>query len=172
MKREIRLSEKLLLSGLSFILLFMIVQDWVSLGPLNDIQAISEEQTVGELVTVTLIGVSQILLIMGFVIFFMGKRYPIWVKLWLVIHQSSIFVGALFAWWIPYLTGYGAEGRVERYERMFGDTHSFLPEMNGLVPNTLHTIFHVTLLFCILMTVYIFITEKRNRKHIEVSQVS
>ncbi|SET52833.1 hypothetical protein SAMN05421676_105195 [Salinibacillus kushneri] len=165
MKRDIRFSEKLLMAGLSFILLFMIVQDWVPLGSLNDVQAIREEHSFNELITVTLINVTQILLLMGLVIIFMGKRYPIWTKLWLIIHPLCIFVGVLTSWWIPYFFGYGAEQKVERYNQMFGDTHSFLPIMNGIVPNTLHILYHFTLLFCIIVLIYISITSSRKKEY-------
>lgn len=159
MKREIRLSEKLLLAGFSFILLFMIVQDLIPLGPLNDVQAIAKNRSFSELLMVTMIGTVQFLLLTGGLIYFMGKRYALWVKLWLFIHQVCIFAGALIAWWIPYLFGIGAEQRVEKYNQMFGDTHTFLPVMNGIVPNTLHTIFHIVLLTCIILTTYISLSD-------------
>jgi hypothetical protein len=38
---------------------------------------------------------------------------------------------------VPYFFG-ADERRVERYRVMFGNTHSFLPERNGIVPNTAH----------------------------------
>ncbi|MCR2821747.1 hypothetical protein [Lederbergia panacisoli] len=162
MKREIRFSEKLLIVGFSIILLFMIVQDWIPLGSLNDVHAIAEVRSFNELLIVTTIGVVQILLLMGLVITFMGKWYPIWIKLWLIIHQVFIFAGVLLDWWIPYFSGLGAEQKAERYNQMFGDTHSFLPIMNGIVPNTLHTIFHTILLICIILTVYNALTNSRN----------
>nr|WP_255723413.1 hypothetical protein [Sporosarcina sp. ACRSL] len=147
--------------GYGLILFFMIVQDWVPLGKLNDIQAIAAEKSTSELLFVTLSGVIQIALLMGLVLLFIGKRYPLWAKLWLLIHPACLFAGVLFAWWIPYLFGVGAEEKVDSYVRMFGDTHSFLPVMNGIVPNTLHTFFHVTLAICILLTIYIFCTNRR-----------
>jgi len=159
MKRAFRLSEKLLLAGFSLILLFLIVQDWVPLGSLNDVQAIANDRTFNELFIVTMVGVVQFLLLMGLVIFFKGKRYPIWIKLWLIIHQMCIFAGVLLDWWIPYFFGYGANQRAERYNQMFGDTHYFLPIMNGIVPNTLHISFHITLLSCIILTIYITLTD-------------
>ena len=113
MKREIRVSEILLLMGYSFILLFMLSHDWIPLGSFNDIEAIREVKTVKELVTVTFINAGQIILLMGIIIAFIGKKYPIWIKLWLIIHPSCIFAGALIAWWIPYFFGYGAEARAE-----------------------------------------------------------
>lgn len=162
MKREIRVSEILLFAGLSFILLFMIIHDWVPLGPFNDIQAIRGENSVNELIIVTLINAIQILLLLGLLLIFIGKRYPIWIKLWLMIHQVCIFVGVFISWWIPYFYGYGAEQKAERYHQMFGDIHSFLPVMNGIVPNTIHVLFHITLLFCIILTIYISFTSSRN----------
>ncbi len=165
LKREIRTAEKLLVLGLSLILIFMIVQDLVPLGPLNDVDAISVDRSFNEILTVTLIGAVQILILLSIVLIFIGKRYPIWIRLWLIIHQSFIFVGALLDWWIPYFFGYGAEERVDRYQQMFGDTHSFLPEINGIVPNTLHVIFHSLLLLCMLLTIYISFTTK-NKNHL------
>ncbi|MCH1627502.1 hypothetical protein [Fredinandcohnia quinoae] len=163
MKKEMRPSEKILLSGFCFILLFMIFHDWLPLGPFNDVEAVSGDRSLGELVTVTLIGGVQILLFLGAIVFFRGRKYPIWIKIWLVIHQTSIFTGALLDWWIPYFFGYGADERVERYELMFGDTHSFLPVMNGIVPNTIHVLFHAALLMCIILTIYISFTDRRSK---------
>ena len=164
MKREIRVQEKFLIAGYGLILLFMFVQDWVPLGPLNDIQAIAQENSTRELIVVTFIGVVQIVILMVLILCFIGRRYPIWAKIGLIIHPSCIFTGVLMAWWIPYFFGLGAEEKAERYQTMFGNTHSFLPVMHGIVPNTLHTIFHVTLFLCILLTIYIsFRDRKRTR---------
>lgn len=44
--------------------------------------------------------------------------------------------------WIPYLFRPKPE-RAARYQVMFGATHAFLPERNGIRLNTLHVIFHV-----------------------------
>ncbi len=166
MKRDIRLSEKLLVLGYIIILLFMIVQDLVPLGVLNDVEAIASVESFNETIITTIIGVIQILLLLGGVLFFIGKRYPIWVKVWLIIHPSCILLGAIISWWIPYLFGTGTEEKIERFNHMFGDTHAFLPIMNGIVPNTLHTIFHLVLLICIILTGYIFLNTYHKGKGI------
>ncbi len=36
--------------------------------------------------------------------------------------------------------------RAERYRKMFGNTHAFLPERNGMVPNTAHVSLHIATL--------------------------
>lgn len=140
----------------------MVVQDWVPLGTLNNVQAISLNRSKSELVTVTIIGVVQILILIALILVFVGKRQPLWVKFWLIIHPTFIFAGALLDWWIPYLFGYGAEEKSTRYIEMFGNTHSFLPLRNGIVPNTLHIhiLFHTILLICIFLTIYISFTNK------------
>lgn len=164
MNRNIRQSEKFLVIGYIIILLFMIVQDLVPLGALNDIEAISSAESFNEIIVTTLIGTVQIILILGGVLLFIGKRYPILVKIWLLAHPSFILLGAIMSWWIPYLFGTGTEEKIERFNNMFGNTHSFLPVMNGMVPNTLHTIFHLVLLICIILTSYIFLTGYKKDK--------
>ncbi|KKB36694.1 hypothetical protein [Bacillus thermotolerans] len=166
MERNVYTSEKILLFGYSLVLSFMVLQDAVPLGPFNDIEAVALERSTAELVVVTMIGVMQILLLMGIILLFIGRRYPIWAQLWLLIHPSCILAGAMISWWIPYLFGIGAEEKAASYEAMFGNTHSFLPVMNGIVPNTLHTVFHFILLLCILLTFYIFIVENKREKRL------
>lgn len=166
MKRDIRLSEKFLVLGYIFILLFMIVQDLVPLGALNDIEAIASVESFNEIIVTMLIGAVQILLILVGVLLFIGKRYPLLVKIWLIVHPLSILVGAIMSWWIPYLFGTGTEEKIESFNNMFGDTHSFLPIMNGMTPNTLHTMFHLVLLICIILTSYIFLNRHDKDKRI------
>ncbi|MFD2211259.1 hypothetical protein ACFSMW_16245 [Virgibacillus halophilus] len=166
MKRDIHLSEKFLVLAYVFILLFMIVQDLVPLGALNDVEAIASIESLNEIVVTTLIGVVQILLILGGILLFMGRRYPLLVKIWLIVHPACILLGAIMSWWIPYFFGTGTEEKIERFNIMFGNTHSFLPVMNGIVPNTIHTLFHLMLLICIILTSYIFLTRKSKGKGI------
>lgn len=113
------------------------------------------------------------MLLMTLVLLFLGKKYPIWIKLWLIIHQGFIFAGALLDWWIPYFFGFGAEKRMERYDAMFGNTHAFLPVQNGIVPNTIHVMFHSALLICLLLTIYMSTTRPighKKEKHLEISK--
>ncbi len=166
MKRNIRLSEKFLVLGYTLILLFMIVQDLIPLGSLNDIEAIASVESLNEIIVTMLIGAVQILLILGGVLIFAGKRYPLLIKIWLLVHPTFIFLGAIISWWIPYLFGTGTEEKIETFNIMFGDTHSFLPVMNGMVPNTLHTMFHLVLFVCIILTSYIFLTKNNKDKEI------
>lgn len=130
--RNIRASEKMYLCGLGLILLFMLIHDWVPLGSLNDVEALKAENTTGELIMITLINTLSISIMIAVSLLYTGKRYPIWARLWLIIHLGFILYGAVSAWWIPYF--FGADlTMIERYGNMFGNTHAFLPVMNGQI---------------------------------------
>lgn len=172
MRRKFRTSEIILIAGFSFILVFMLVHDWIPLGPLNDVKAVSESRSAGELIVVTLIGAVQIAVLLGLALWFAGKTYPFWAKLWLIVHPSFIFAGALLDWWIPYFFGYGAEERAERYTEMFGNTHAFLPVMNGIVPNTMHVMFHSTLLLCIVTAICMSVRRAPARRQTGIAMES
>lgn len=160
MKRKILFTEKVFLTFMWLILLIMLFHDWIDLGPFNDLEGIRARNTTEELILITGINVASIGIILLLAHLFAGKTYPLWVKLWLVIHPSCVFAGALSAWWIPYFFGTDAD-MVERYEIMFGDTHSFLPERNGITVNTIHVLFHSMLLFCIFLAFFISFVQKR-----------
>lgn len=44
------------------------------------------------------------------------------------------------AWWMPYLFRRDP-ALVARYKTMYAGTHPFMPEHNGIRPNTLHMLF-------------------------------
>lgn len=161
--RKVSVSEKAFICGLGLILLFMLLHDWVPLGTLNNVQAVKMEHSISELMKITAIQTLSILVVIAIALTYVGKKYPLWAKLWLVIHLGSILTGAILAWWIPYFFGTSPE-RVDSYSLMFGDTHSFLPIMNGIVPNTIHVFFHLTLLITWILAIYISLKKVRVEK--------
>ena len=56
----------------------------------------------------------------------------------------------LRAWWIPYLL-VKDDARATRYQLRFAGTHAFLPERNGIRPDTLHVTLHVVILIIIIL---------------------
>jgi hypothetical protein len=74
---------------------------------------------------------------------YFGQPSPAWLHGWLWITYGLLFVGQIRAWWVPYLLKPEPE-RAARFQRMFGNTHSFLPERNGMVPNTAHILLHLS----------------------------
>lgn len=125
-----------------FQVLFLWIHDWVPLGRLNDVAAVRREDSTTRLVTVTLLqSIPWTIGLVGSIAYF-GRPYPGWLTNWLWISYLILFVGQLRAWWVPYLLK-PEPTRAERYKRMFGNTHSFLAQRNGLVPNTAHVLLHV-----------------------------
>jgi hypothetical protein len=126
----------------AFQVVFLWVHDWMPLGRLNDVKAVRSQDTTLRLVVVTLIQSVPFTIGLLFSFFYFGRMYPHWLYMWLWISYSVMLVGQIRAWWIPYLFRAEPE-RAARYRIMFGNTHSFLPTRNGLVPNTAHIMLHL-----------------------------
>jgi hypothetical protein len=128
-----------------FHVLFLALHDWIPLGTLNDVKAVRAADPVRKLVVGTLISLTPFAIgLAGSAIYF-DRAYPAWLLWWLWISYGLLFVGELKAWWIPYLFRPEPE-RAARYQAMFGATHAFLPERNGIRPNTLHVVLHLVTL--------------------------
>jgi len=126
----------------AIVVVFLLFHDWIPLGRLNNLAAIRSQDTLLRRVIVTLLpGVPA-----GIGLFFSARYfrqpYPHWLEMWLWITYGLLFLGLLRAWWIPYLVLPDPQ-RAARYQEIFANTHSFLPRRNGIVPDTLHTIFHL-----------------------------
>jgi hypothetical protein len=125
----------------SFVVLFLLLHDWIPLGRLNNLGAIRSQDSVGRQLFVTLLpGVPAAVCLIGSVRAF-GQAYPGWLTMTFWITYVLFLAGMLQAWWIPYLLVPNPE-RAARYQVIFADTHAFLPRRNGIVPDTLHTVFH------------------------------
>jgi hypothetical protein len=125
-----------------FHVLFLALHDWIPLGTLNDVQAVRAANPGRKLVAGTLISLTPFAIGLGATAIYFGRAYPAWLFWWLWISYGLLFVGELTGWWIPYLFHSEPE-RAARYQVMFGATHAFLPERNGIRPNTLHMILHI-----------------------------
>jgi hypothetical protein len=72
--------------------------------------------------------------------------------------MGVLFLGLLRAWWIPYLVLPDRE-RAARYQIIFANTHSFLPRRNGMAPNTLHVLFHLSVVATLIL---LFLKDRMN----------
>jgi hypothetical protein len=134
--------QAVLLALQLFQVAFLWLHDWLPLGRLNDVAAIRLQDTLTRRLIVTLIqGIPWTLGLIGS-LRHVGQRYPHALILYLWISYGILFYGELRAWWIPYLV-HPDPVRAQRYQLLFGNTHSLLPARNGLVPNTLHTLLHL-----------------------------
>jgi hypothetical protein len=126
-------------------LAFLATHDWITLGPLNDLAGIRSQNTTRELIVVTLIGALPVAMALTLTLLYYGKPLPLAAAVWIWGTYVLLLLGAIRAWWVPYLVREDS-ARAERFRIMFGNTHTFLPQRNGMAPNTLHVAFHFSLL--------------------------
>jgi hypothetical protein len=124
-----------------FHVLFLCLHDWIPLGNLNDIAAVRAENSIGKLIAGTLISTTPFAFGLAASLGYHEKGFPGWLWWWLWVSYAFLFVGEMQAWWIPYFLRTEPQ-RATRYAAMFGGTHAFLPQRNGIRPNTLHVILH------------------------------
>jgi hypothetical protein len=117
------------------------LHDWAPLPPINDVSAVRAADSTTRLVIVTLIQCVPYTIGLVFSVAALSSGIPGWLRYWLWISYGLLFLGELRAWWVPYLLRPEPE-RATRYRAMFGATHAFLPEHNGIRPNTLHVVLH------------------------------
>jgi hypothetical protein len=135
--------QQILLGLQAFQVAFLWIHDWVPLGRLNDVEAVRREDPLARLAGVTLLQSLPFTVGLVYSVRYLGQQYPGWLESWLMISYTLLFVGQIRAWWVPYLVKADPK-RAERFSRMFGNTHSFLPIRNGLVPNTAHILLHIS----------------------------
>ena len=132
-----------LLALQTFTVLFLALHDWIPLGKLNNVAGVRAADSPSKLFTTTLVSVAPYAFGLAASIIYFHKPYPDWLFWWLWISYALLFLGQLRAWWIPYLLR-PDPARATRYQQMFGGTHAFLPERNGIRPNTLHILLHAS----------------------------
>ena len=131
-----------LLIALQFVQVAILwLHDWLPLGGLNDVERVQAEDSRERLIRVTLIQSVPYTLGLVFSLLYRRTHHPAWVWSWLWVSYGLLFAGEIRAWWLPYLVR-PEPARAERYAKMFGGTHAFLPPRNGIVPNTLHCVLH------------------------------
>jgi hypothetical protein len=142
-------SLRALLVGLQvFQVAVLWLHDWLPLGRLNNPAAVKAENGGTALVRVTLL--QSVPWSVGLIgsLFYANRVYPNWLWGWLWVSYLVLLAGELRAWWWPYLV-LPDRRRADRYRRMFGNTHTFLPIRNGLAPNTLHVLLHAATLLTV-----------------------
>jgi hypothetical protein len=134
--------EGILIGLQAFQVLFLAIHDWVPLGQWNDTAAVRREISTRGLIITTIIQTAFFAVGLFFSVRHFHQPYPHWLVHWLWISYVILFVGEIRAWWIPYLFKADPD-RAARYQRMFGNTHNFLPPRHGITPNTAHVLLHL-----------------------------
>jgi len=129
----------------AYVVVFIAVHDWVPLGSLNNVRGVHAADSTLKLVVVTTLSTLPFAFGLGATIVYASARFPGWLNIYLWVSYGVAVYGLIRAWWGPYLF-YKAPARAARYQAMFGGTHVFLPERNGIRPNTLHVSLHLVIL--------------------------
>jgi hypothetical protein len=123
--------------------LFLALHDWVPLGRFSNVKAVREANPGGKVLLASVISTAPYAFALAASPYYWDKRFPVWLSIYLWVTYTFLFVGELEAWWFPYFFGWKPE-RAASCQAMFGETHSFLPERHGIIPNTLHVILHLS----------------------------
>jgi hypothetical protein len=142
--------EMVFLGLQAFNVAFLLLHDWIPLGHLNNLTAIRSQDKLARSVFVTVLPAVPAAICLFFSARYFGRSFPDWLEMWLWITYGIFLVGMLRAWWIPYLVAPDPQ-RAERYQTIFAGTHAFLPRRNGIVPDTLHVVFHAAVVATLLV---------------------
>jgi len=131
--------------------IFLCLHDWIPLGRLSNLSAVQSIDSKSRLLWTTFLSALPYAagLAASIATF---PHWPIWLHIWLEWMYTISIVAVLFAWWIPYLSPSDSP-RAERYRARFAGTLTFLPKRHGFAPDTLHTMYHATVLATVLLLI-------------------
>jgi hypothetical protein len=145
-----RVTLELLIGLQVFVVVFIALHDVVPLGRLNNLVGVRAVDTRGRFLATTVLSTLPFLIGLVASVVYARRGFPGWVMWWLWISYGFAAYGALRAWWIPYLL-IEDPARIERYRTRFAGTHAFLPEHNGIRPDTLHVVLHIVLVAILIL---------------------
>jgi hypothetical protein len=143
-----------LIIGQIMVVVFLAFHDWVPLGKLNNVAGLRAVDTTRRLAFATAVSTMPFAAVLVVSIRFASVGYPNWLLWWLWGTYLVCAYGILRAWWIPYLGAPDAV-RAKRYGIRFAGTHGFLPERNGIRPDTLHVAFHALVVAILIILAYL-----------------
>lgn len=135
-----------------FVVVFIALHDWIQLGDLNDVHAVQAADPRARLIRVTILSTLPFAIGLGACAVYASTRFPVWLNWYLYITYGFLAFGMVRAWWGPYLL-WNEPARAARYQAMFGRTRAFLPERNGIRPNTLHVSLHLVVVAIIVLLI-------------------
>jgi hypothetical protein len=142
-----------LVIGQIMVVVFLAFHDWVPLGKLNNVAGLRAVDTGNRLVFTTAVSTLPFAAVLVASIIFASVQYSNWLLCWLWGTYLLCAYGILRAWWIPYFGTADAE-RAKRHGVRFAGTHGFLPERNGIRPDTLHVGFHALIVAILIVLAY------------------
>lgn len=132
----------------AWIVLFLALHDWVPLGRLTNRAGVRGVDSTAKLVWTTVWSTAPFALGLGWCVWY--AHWPGWLVTYLRVSYAVLLGGALSSWWVPYFFGAGEEKKA-RFRERFRGTWAFLPERNGIRPDTLHVVFHASLVVLVVL---------------------
>lgn len=133
---------------------FLLLHDWIPLGPFNNLKAQSQhlklwQRVVGPIFSAFLPSIGLYFSILHS----NSLPYPSWLSFYLIGAYAFLFIGEIEAWWATYFWGYKRE-RGATYQAILSGTVTFLPLRNGVAPNAIHVLLHLGTLVTLVLLVF------------------
>jgi hypothetical protein len=136
----------------TYVVAFIGLHDWIQLGDLNDVRSVQAADSRPRLIWVTIYSTAPFAFALCACAVYANTRFPGWLNWTLYVGYGLAALGMVRAWWGPYLL-WNEPARAARYQAMFGRTRAFLPERNGIRPNTLHVSLHLVVVAIIVLLI-------------------
>lgn len=139
------------------LLLFMVLHDWISVPPLNDIAALkSKDSTLYRLMGSVINGTLVLIPLLLTLFYYSKPTAPFYIGMTVMTFYLMLTIGTILSWWVPYL--FGSSEKLKKQFNKFKNTHHFLPHIKDhIVPNTLHVILHLQVWICLGLSIYFLI---------------
>ena len=137
------------------LLFFMLFHDWISVSPLNDVATLKKRDGVSGMLRSSAINGFTVLVPLIVTLMYVRSAYtPLFALIILVIFYSTVTLGTILSWWVPYFLG-SSKKHKQAFSK-FKNTHHFLPARGtNVIPNTLHVILHLQVWTCLGISVYL-----------------
>lgn len=132
------------------LLLFMLLHDWISFPPFNDVGKI---KLVDKLIQAVINGVTVFIPLLITLDAYRQANVSVSASVNVVIFYFILTIGTIASWWIPYI--FGSSQKHKQAFGKFKNTHHFLPARgDNVIPNTLHIVLHIQIWACLAFALY------------------
>ena len=130
---------------------FLALHDYVPMGRLTNLAAVQATDTPGKRLFDTAWSTLPYAFGLAASCWFLRSGFwPGWLVTYLRVSYAVLLGGALLSWWVPYFFG-ATEEKKARFRERFEGTSAFLPERNGIRPDTLHVVFHASVVVLLVL---------------------
>lgn len=139
------------------LLLFMILHDWISIPPFNDVEALkSSDSNFYRVLGSVINGMTVFVPLIITLKYYYQPYIPLSSLITIIAFYLLLTVGTVLSWWVPYL--FGSSEKHKQHFTKFKNTYQFLPARgDNVVPNALHVVLHLQVWSCLAIALYFLI---------------